>query len=139
RELRLGEVRLVLDLAKDLPLALADRIQVEQVVLNLVRNALDAMQQTPTERRVLTVSTARLGADSVQASVSDTGCGFAPDAAPQLFQPFYTTKPDGMGMGLAISRTILKAHGGRLEAMPGLQSGAVFTFTLPADAKGVGP
>lgn len=138
RDIRLSEVRLVLDLASDLPHALADRIQIEQVLLNLVRNALEAMQQTPSDSRVLSVRTGRAGADAVQAAVGDTGCGLAPDAAARLFQPFYTTKPTGMGMGLAISRTILRAHGGRLEAAPGPESGAVFTFILPVDVKGLG-
>jgi PAS domain S-box-containing protein len=138
RDIRLGEVRLLLDLASDLPPALADRIQIEQVMLNLVRNALEAMQQKAAESRILTVRTKRAGADAVQVKVADTGCGLGPDAADRLFQPFYTTKPNGMGMGLAISRTILSAHGGRLEAAPGADAGAVFTFTLPIDIRGVG-
>jgi two-component system sensor histidine kinase TtrS len=136
RELRLNQVRLVRALAEDLPPALADRIQIEQVVLNLVRNALDAMQQTPPAERVLTVRTARTDDTTLTTTVADTGCGLPPDAATRLFQPFYTTKPTGMGMGLAISRTILAAHGGWLEARPGPERGAVFTFALPIDAKG---
>jgi PAS domain S-box-containing protein len=134
RDIRLSGARLQLDLAEDLPPALADRIQIEQVVLNLVRNALEAMQQTRAMDRLLVVTTAQPAAGVVRARFHDTGCGLPADAASKLFLPFYTTKPGGMGMGLAISRTIVTAHGGRLEAAPGLEGGAEFTFTLPVVA-----
>ncbi|HMF14432.1 MAG TPA: PAS domain-containing protein [Gemmataceae bacterium] len=134
REIRLSGARLQLELATQLPPALADRIQIEQVVLNLVRNALDAMQQTPVEERVLVVQTARDSGATIRATVCDSGCGLPAEAAAKLFQPFFTTKPSGMGMGLAISRTIVTAHGGRLEAAPGPEGGAAFSFTLPVAA-----
>jgi C4-dicarboxylate-specific signal transduction histidine kinase len=129
-----SSVRVLLELADDLPAVLADPIQIEQVVVNLVRNALEAMQQTPNAERVLTVRTARADAGFVQMAVQDTGCGLPADADAKLFQKFYTTKPHGMGMGLAISRTIITAHGGRLEAAASPRGGAVFTFTLPVVA-----
>jgi PAS domain S-box-containing protein len=131
REIRLSSTRLRMELAEGLPRVMADRIQIEQVILNLARNALDAMQQTEPEKRILTVKTARDAARAVTVSVSDTGVGLSADSAEQLFQAFYTTKPEGMGMGLAISRTIVQAHGGRLWAEPGNGRGATFTFTLP--------
>jgi C4-dicarboxylate-specific signal transduction histidine kinase len=134
RDIRFSGARLELDLGVGIPPALADRIQIQQVVLNLVRNALDAMQHTSPQDRVLSVQTARADPTTVRASVRDTGCGLPASAAAKLFLPFFTTKPSGMGMGLAISRTIVTAHGGRLEAAPGPEGGAVFTFTLPVVA-----
>jgi two-component system sensor kinase FixL len=95
---------------------LADRIQVQQVILNLMRNAIEAMQETT--RRELTISTAEQPDGMVEICVSDTGPGVAPEIASQLFQPFVTTKPHGMGVGLSISRTIVETHGGRLWAAP---------------------
>src|SRR5262249_447557 len=133
-EIRLSGARLQLELAQKLPPALADRIQIEQVVLNLVRNALDAMQQTPVEERVLVVQTAQESGSTIRATVRDSCCGLPAEAAPKPFQALCTTKPSGMGMGLAISRTIVTAHGGRLEAAPSPEGGAAFTFTLPAAA-----
>jgi PAS domain S-box-containing protein len=131
REIRLSSTRLRMELAEGLPRVLADRIQIEQVILNLARNALDAMQPTEPEKRILTVKTARDAARAVTVSVSDTGVGLSAESAEQLFQPFYTTKPEGMGMGLAISRTIVQAHGGKLWAEPESGRGATFTFSLP--------
>jgi two-component system, LuxR family, sensor kinase FixL len=113
------------------PLALADRIQVQQVLLNLIRNAIEAMQDVP--RRELTVSTRALPTEGlVELRVSDTGSGIAPEFASQLFQPFVTTKPQGMGVGLSICRTIVEAHGGKIwvESKPG--EGTTFRFTLRA-------
>jgi two-component system sensor kinase FixL len=139
RVFQTSSARVLLELAEDLPPALADRVQIEQVVLNLVRNAFEAMQQTAIEERVLTVRTARADDAFVSLTVQDTGSGLPADAAAKLFQPFYTTKPSGMGMGLAISRTIIAAHGGRLEATAAPRGGAVFTFTLPVDARETAP
>jgi len=136
RDIRLSNARLHLDLTSDLPPVLADRIQIQQVVLNLIRNALDAMQDTPLDERALTVRTGRTSDGLIETMVSDTGCGLAPETVGQLFQAFFTTKPDGMGMGLAISRTIIAAHGGRLDAIRRSGRGATFTFTLPPDEKG---
>lgn len=111
-------------------LVLADKVQVQQVLLNLMRNAVEAMMEAP--RRQLVVKTEPAEDDMVLVSVSDTGQGISPDVAGQLFTPFLTTKRHGMGVGLSISRTIIEAHGGRIWAEPNPQGGAVFRFTLRA-------
>lgn len=115
------------DYAAEVDRVLADRVQVQQVLVNLVRNAVDAMEDA--ERRELTISVGQLE-DQALVTVSDTGPGIAPQIAENLFAPFMTTKRDGMGVGLSISRTIVEAHGGRLwvEETPG--GGATFKFTL---------
>lgn len=122
-------VRVRFDLDPDAPLVLADRIQVQQVLLNLIRNAIEAMHETP--RRELVVATKALAADGlVEVSVADTGSGIDPEVAAQLFQPFVTTKANGMGVGLSICRTIVEAHGGKILAEPGPAGGTTFRFTL---------
>jgi two-component system sensor kinase FixL len=124
-------VRVGFRLDPDAPLVLADRIQIQQVLLNLIRNAIEAMQDV--ERRELVVATKALAdVGQVEVSVEDTGPGLAPEVAAQLFQPFVTTKKHGMGVGLSICRTIVESHGGRIaaEARPG--GGTVFRFTLRA-------
>lgn len=124
-------VHVTFALDPDAPLVLADRIQVQQVLLNLIRNAIEAMQDAP--RRELVVATRALPAERlVEVRVSDTGTGLAPDVVAQLFQPFVTTKPHGMGVGLSICRTIVEAHGGRISAGPGPEGGTTFRFTLRA-------
>lgn len=120
------KVRYDLDTGNDL--VLADKVQVQQVVLNLIRNAIEAMSDMPT--RQLVISSAADGPSMVQVSVSDTGCGLSPDIVPHLFQPFLTTKKHGMGVGLSISKTIIEAHGGRLWADPNPGGGTVFHLTL---------
>jgi two-component system sensor kinase FixL len=112
---------------------LADRIQVQQVLLNLIRNAIEAMQECTL--RELTISTAQQPNGFVEIRVADTGPGIAPEIASQLFQPFVTTKPQGMGVGLSISRTIIEAHGGRLWAEPNPTGGTIFRLTLKALSK----
>jgi two-component system, LuxR family, sensor kinase FixL len=112
---------------------LADKIQVQQVILNLIRNAIEAMQETT--RRELTISTAEQPDGMVEICVTDTGPGVAPEVASQLFQPFVTTKPHGMGVGLSISRTIVETHGGRLWATPNPGGGTTFGLTLRALSK----
>ncbi len=121
-------VRFQFDPAVDL--VLADKVQVQQVLLNLIRNAVEAMESSP--KRELIVSTAVAGQDMIAISVADTGSGIAPDAMSQLFQPFFTTKRQGMGVGLSISRTIVEDHGGTIEATPNPEGGTVFRFTLRA-------
>jgi two-component system sensor kinase FixL len=113
------------------PLVLAARIQVQQVLLNLIRNAIEAMQDAP--RRELVIATRALPAERlVEVRVSDTGTGLSPEIVTQLFQPFVTTKANGMGVGLSICRTIVEAHGGRISAGPGSGCGTEFRFTLRA-------
>ena len=107
---------------------LADRVQIQQVLVNLMRNAIDAMEQS--ERRELLLSTAPAEDGMVSVNVADTGTGIAPEIASQLFQPFITTKPHGMGVGLSISRTIIEAHGGQIWVEPNPNGGTVFRFTL---------
>jgi len=113
--------------------ALADKVQIQQVLLNLMRNAIEAMEDC--ERRELVVTTALAADDTVEISVSDTGTGIAPEVGAQLFQPFITTKRQGMGVGLSISRTIVEAHGGSISARPNPGGGTIFGFTLPAVTK----
>lgn len=110
-----------------------DKIQIQQVLLNLMRNAIEAMQDS--ELRELVLTTQRLDGDLVEVSVSDTGHGIPPEVAASLFQPFFTTKANGMGVGLPISRTIIEAHGGRLWVEPRPGGGTVFRMTLVAHAE----
>jgi two-component system sensor kinase FixL len=107
---------------------LADKIQIQQVILNLIRNAIEAMQET--EKRALIIGTAERPDGMAEISVSDTGPGIAPDIAAHLFQPFVTSKPHGMGVGLSISRTIIEAHGGQLDVEPNPAGGTIFRMTL---------
>jgi two-component system sensor kinase FixL len=117
-------------LGSEVPPILADRVQIQQVLVNLLRNAVDAMGAV--DRRELTVSASVTNDSMVEIAIQDTGPGIASEIADRLFQPFVTTKSHGMGVGLSISRTIVEAHGGRLWAEPGPVGGTVFRFTLPA-------
>ncbi len=108
-----------------------DRVQLEQVILNLVANAIDALAKAATDNRRIKVRTGLLDDNTAELSVSDNGPGVRPDVLKQIFEPFFTTKQGGMGMGLAVSRTIVKAHGGRLSAENRANGGAIFRLTLP--------
>ena len=119
------------ELADNLPLVTGDRIQLQQVILNLLRNAADAMSTIDDRPRELLVRTERAEGDQVRLSVKDSGIGFTPQAADNIFEAFYTTKTDGMGMGLSISRSIIEAHQGRLWATPNEGPGATFSFAIP--------
>ena len=123
-------VRLRFEISPKVELVLADKVQIQQVALNLIRNAIEAMQDAP--RRELIVGANRTADDMVEVFVSDTGHGISAEAAQQLFQPFFTTKAEGMGVGLSISRTIIEAHGGRIWVEPNPAGGTIFRFTLPA-------
>jgi signal transduction histidine kinase len=147
-ELRESHVVPELELTDGLETILVDRIQIGQVVVNLVRNALEAMSETPAAERRLIVRTARAESlapgrerhpgrerePAILVSVEDTGSGVDPNLLPNLFQPFHTTKAKGMGMGLAISRTIVEAHDGWIRAEPRRGQGTVFRFQIPCPA-----
>lgn len=133
-EIRQNGIALRFNLADPAPEVQADRIEIEQVVLNLVHNAVGAMSDPGVAERVLTISTARNTGEAVELSVSDSGPGVPPDIASQVFEPFFSTKADGMGFGLTISRSIAEAHGGRLWLADRAPPGATFTLALPAHA-----
>jgi PAS domain S-box-containing protein len=124
--------RIVIDLDLDpkVPPVIADRVQLQQVLLNLIMNAMDAMKDTSGEHRKLIIRAARHDDGCVQVSIRDFGTGIESASLARLLEPFYTTKPEGMGMGLSICRTILEAHGGRLWAENNPDRGATFHFTL---------
>jgi C4-dicarboxylate-specific signal transduction histidine kinase len=126
------DARIRLELDPQAPPVLADRIMIEQVLLNLIRNGLDAMRETPARARELTISTACDERNLVSVEVADRGCGLPSQLKEHLFIPFFTTKPDGMGMGLHICRSIVERHRGRLVAAPNPGGGTRFRFTLPA-------
>lgn len=119
------------ELANDLPFVLGDRVQLQQVVLNLVINGIEAIAKSRDGERQLVVRSSRDESDNLIVAVRDTGPGIEPDNTERLFDAFFTTKADGMGMGLAISRTIIESHGGRLWATSNSPKGAVFQFQLP--------
>jgi two-component system sensor kinase FixL len=126
-------VQMTMEFDPSVDLVLVDRIQIQQVLLNLLRNAIEAMQASA--RRQLVVSTTPAPDHMVCINVTDTGSGIAPDVASKLFQPFTTTKRSGMGVGLSISRTIIESHGGQITAAPNPDGGTIFRFTL----RGVDP
>jgi len=132
----LRNVSMSLELALDLPRVRGDRVQLQQVVLNLVANGLEAMREPHAGARTLVIRTARDGAAALRVTVQDSGPGIAEKDLAHIFEPLYTTKTDGLGMGLAIVRTIVRAHGGTVgaENIPG--GGASFHVTLPADPEG---
>jgi two-component system, LuxR family, sensor kinase FixL len=126
---RQSGVRVTLDLDRTLPPVLVDSVQIQQVVLNLVRNAIEAMAVV--ERRELTIATRAMADGMAEVEVVDSGPGIAPELADRLFQPFVTTKKTGMGLGLSICREIVEAHHGRLTAAPNPSGGTIFRLTLP--------
>jgi len=138
-ELQRNRILLQLELADELPLIAGNRVQLQQVILNLLRNASDAMTTVDDRPRRLQVRTGVDEDDHVRLMVRDAGVGFAPQAADRLFDSFYTTKTDGMGIGLSVSRSIVESHHGRLWATLNTGPGATFSFSIPrasADAKG---
>jgi signal transduction histidine kinase len=125
-----NDVQVRLDLAINLPGVLGDRVQLQQVLINLAMNGIDAMRTVVGRPRGLVIKSAEY-ADGVLIQVQDSGIGLNPDQIDRIFEPFFTTKPQGIGMGLSLSRSIIESHGGRLWAEPG-SYGALFQFTLPA-------
>jgi signal transduction histidine kinase len=126
-------VSLKTELSTDLPPITADRVQLQQVLLNLIINAAEAMSANKDRLRLLTIRSEQVQPSAVRVSVKDTGVGIDPQHVERLFDAFYTTKPNGLGMGLSICRSIVEAHGGRLWATPNNGPGATFQFTLPAE------
>jgi PAS domain S-box-containing protein len=131
RELQTGRVILWSELADDLPPVTGDRVQLQQVILNLLLNAADAMSGIDDRPRKLVIRTERDDGDSVRVTVTDSGVGFEPEGAEKLFDAFYTTKSSGMGIGLAVSRSIIESHHGRLWAQANDGPGATFSFSIP--------
>ncbi len=127
------DVRVSFDFDPQVDLVVADKVQVQQVLVNLIRNAIEAMEESA--RRDLSISTQPAGDGIVAVQVNDTGSGISEEMAQKLFEPFATTKANGMGVGLSISRTIVEAHGGQIEAKPRSEGGTTFRFTLVAPKK----
>jgi signal transduction histidine kinase len=124
-----------MDLASRLPAVRGDRVQLQQVIINLVMNGIEAMAAVTDAPRKLLVRSHLHEADQVIVAVRDLGSGIDPDNADKLFNPFFTTKPNGMGMGLSICRSIIEAHGGRVWASRNIGPGTTFQFALTAEPK----
>jgi len=130
-ELKQTRTRIICDLAPTIAPVRADPIQIEQVVVNLARNGLEAMQELPDEQRILSIGTRPRDEQTIEVFVRDCGKGISEEEMKKIFEPFFTTKPEGMGMGLAISRSIIQAHEGRLWVSANDDRGCTFHFTLP--------
>ena len=126
-----------MELEPALPMILGDRVQLQQVIINLVMNGIEAMQPVTDRPRELVIRSRQDEAQHVLLSVTDCGVGISAENADRLFNAFFTTKSDGMGMGLSICRSIVEAHGGRLSATTNLPHGAAFQFTLPVNTANV--
>jgi signal transduction histidine kinase len=131
RELSLQRVSLRLDLAPGLPPVLGDRVQLQQVVINLVMNGVESMAKVSERPHTLTIKSRQHEAGQILVAVRDTGVGIDPESADRLFVAFFTTKPGGMGMGLSICRSIIEDHDGKLWASGDDGPGATFQFTVP--------
>jgi PAS domain S-box-containing protein len=137
-ELQRSRVTVQTELADDLQRVTADRVQLQQVVLNLLRNAVDAMNTVDDRPREVLIKTELDEGDCVRLSVKDAGVGFGPHTIDSLFEAFYSTKPDGMGVGLSVSRSIVENHQGRLWAAPNIGPGATFAFSVPCQPRMAG-
>ncbi|MGA7682339.1 MAG: ATP-binding protein [Pseudolabrys sp.] len=135
REIQRNQISMQTQLSDDEPLIQGDRVQLQQVLLNLLLNAIEALSSVSIGSRHLVIASTKKDLKSVLVSVYDSGKGFPSSNLDRLFDPFYSTKPDGMGMGLTISRSIVESHGGRIWATPNSPCGAVFQFTLPIDSR----
>jgi C4-dicarboxylate-specific signal transduction histidine kinase len=133
-ELRRRRVMLRTDFAERLPIVAGDAVQLQQVILNLILNAAEAMSGIEDRQRQILIRTELEAENCVRLSVQDAGIGFEPPDGERLFEPFYTTKSDGMGIGLSVSRSIIESHRGRLWAQPNAGAGATFAFSIPARA-----
>ena len=132
-------MRISVSVPSDLPAAYADKIMIEQVVLNLVKNGIEAMHDTPRNERDLAISARANGKDFIEIKVADRGHGVPFAQFEKLFAPFYTTKPEGMGMGLNICRSIVELHEGHLWFTRNTDGGSIFHFTLPQAAAIIEP
>jgi signal transduction histidine kinase len=137
-ELLQMEIDSVLDLQADLPGIDVDPVQIQQVVLNLVRNSMEAIDKHPGGQRRITVATRPGGSGGIEVAISDTGPGLDTDVAGKIFNTFVTTKAEGMGIGLSICKSIVEAHGSELVNRRRPGGGAIFSFVLPRDTRGVG-
>jgi signal transduction histidine kinase len=132
-----NNVSLQTELGSQLPPVHGDRVQLQQVVLNLVMNGIEAMRNLDDRTRQLRIRSARDDSNQVVIAIADSGPGIDPQVIGRVFEPFYTTKPQGIGMGLAISRSIIEAHGGRIWAEPTTPYGATFQCALPGGIESV--
>jgi signal transduction histidine kinase len=135
REIQRNQISMRTQLSDDEPLIQGDRVQLQQVLLNLLLNAIESLSSVSVGSRHLVIASAKKDSKTVVVSVYDSGRGFPSNDLDRLFIPFYSTKSDGMGMGLTISRSIVESHGGRIWATPNSPCGAVFQFTLPIDSR----
>ena len=131
-ESRSVDIRIESTIMPDLPRVMADGIQIQQVVLNLIRNGIEAVEEADINGSVIKVGVTATAANEIAVSVADNGPGIAPGDAERIFDAFYSTKGGGLGVGLSICRAIIEAHGGRLWFNPSAGGGCVFQFTLPA-------
>lgn len=132
-DLNQNKVTVRLELAADLPPVLGDRVQLQQAFMNVVINSIEALRSMPEDRRELLINAQKVS-EELQVVFTDSGPGLDAETAERLFEPFFTSKPDGMGLGLSISRSIVQSHGGRLSNIPA-SCGAVFEFLLPTASK----
>jgi signal transduction histidine kinase len=132
-QFRDNRVTVYSNLANDLPRIFGDRIQLQQVVLNLLINAIDAMNALPNHNREIRVNSSKCNIRGVAVTIEDTGVGIDPGSITHVFDAFHSTKRDGMGIGLSICRSTIEAHGGHIWAIPTKRRGATFCFTLPGD------
>jgi len=132
-ELDAAQIAVQLELTHQLPPISAHRIQLQQVLMNLLTNAADAMRAVTDRPRLLRVETIPSESGDVETTVEDSGTGIAPENIARVFDAFFTTKSNGMGMGLAICRSVIEAHGGKLSVSPGAPHGSVFRITLPSN------
>jgi C4-dicarboxylate-specific signal transduction histidine kinase len=134
-ETRKARVTVETSFSATLPPIVVERVQIQQILVNLLSNALEAMQTSPPEMRRITIQ-GSVCDEAIEVAVSDRGVGLPPGSETKIFEPYVTTKPEGVGMGLSIVRTIVEAHGGRLWARSNPEGGATFCFTLPLEDGG---